>query len=114
MMNAEEAIVAYEDVAQITSQMLSAARDGLWDDLVVLEKRCASRVKTIAVNEAPAPLSRDLRERKLAVLRRILADDREIRDLTEPWMKQLDQLLHSTRTERKLSASYGDSAYGQL
>ncbi len=106
MMNAEDVIVAYEDVARIMTEMLTAARSARWEDLVSLEKHCANRVRTLSEQETPVRLPSALRNRKIAMLQQILADDREIRDLTEPWMRQLS-LMMSAVTERRLSATYG-------
>lgn len=107
MMNPEDAILIYEDVADITTQMLHAARQAQWDDLVHLEQHCANRVHSLMEHEAPIKYPANMRSRKLSLLRSILADDREIRDLTEPWMQQLSKLLQNTRTEQKLSSTYG-------
>ncbi len=106
MMNAEDVIMAYEDVARMSAEMLAAARTSRWDDLVLLEKHCANRVAALRDNEETIRLPADLRSRKLHMLQQILADDREIRDLTEPWMRQLSQIMSSI-TERNLSAAYG-------
>ncbi|MEJ7805294.1 MAG: flagellar protein FliT [Telluria sp.] len=35
-----------------------------------------------------------------------MAQDREIRTLTEPWMAELSALINSAGTERKLSRAY--------
>lgn len=109
MMNSHEVISLYETVAVITDQMLVAARQGDWDRLVELESRCASHVETLRQGEPPVPLTGDSRVRKVRIIQKILADDREIRNLTEPWMAQLSRLINSTGTERKLSQAYGAS-----
>lgn len=108
-MNNHEVISLYETVAVITDQMLAAARQGDWDRLVELESRCASHVETLRASEPPVPLTGDSRVRKVQIIKKILADDREIRNLTEPWMVQLSRLIDSTGTERKLSRAYGAS-----
>lgn len=107
MLNSQEVITLYETVAVITDQMLAAARNGDWDQLVALESRCASHVETLKQGEPPAPLTGANRERKVTIIKKILADDREIRNLTEPWMEHLSKLINSTSTERKLSQAYG-------
>ncbi len=108
-MNSEEIITVYESVAQITGQMLSAAREGAWDDLVSLENHCASHVKALQKDNTPVKLTGELRNRKIAVIKKILADDKAIRCITEPWMQHLSHLMHSNVTERKLSMTYGVS-----
>lgn len=107
MLNSQEVISLYETVAVITDQMLTAARNGDWDQLVALESRCAGHVEMLRTGEPPAPLTGANRERKVKIIKKILADDREIRNLTQPWMAHLSKLINSAGTERKLSQAYG-------
>ncbi len=111
-MNSNEVITLYETVADITDQMLAAARSGDWDRLVELESRCAGHVAALRQGEAPVPLTGESRVRKVQIIRKILADDREIRNLTEPWMAQLSRLISSTGTERRLNKAYGAGQAG--
>ncbi len=111
-MNSHEVISLYETVAVITDQMLTAARKGDWDQLAVLESRCASHVEALRTSEPPAPLTGVVREKKVKIIKKILADDREIRNLTQPWMTHLSQLINSAGTERKLSNAYGANQSG--
>lgn len=111
-MNSEEVIALYEAVASITGQMLDAARKGDWDQLSVLETHCARHVETLKHDEPPASMTRDVREQKVRIIKKILADDREIRSLTQPWMEQLSALINKTSTERKLSQAYGANQSG--
>ncbi len=106
-MDSQEVISLYETVAGITTQMLAAARSGDWDQLVALESRCQNHVRRLKSGEAPVPLTGTIRRRKVEIIQKILADDREIRNLTEPWMQQLTALMRSTGTERKLRQAYG-------
>ena len=106
-MNSQEIISVYEAVAVITDQMLAAARDGDWNQLLALESRCAHQVAILKTEEPPTPLAGAMRERKARIIQKILEDDRQIRNITEPWMAQLAALINSTGTERKLSQTYG-------
>jgi flagellar protein FliT len=106
-MNSHEVIALYETVAVITDQMLSAARSGDWDRVAVLEERCAGHVATLKSDEPPAPLTGEIRVRKVQIIKQILAHDREIRDIAEPWMARLAQMIGSTGAERKLVQAYG-------
>lgn len=106
-MNSEEILALYEAVSGITDQMLVAARQGDWDLLIALEEHCARHVQTLKDGEPPIPLTGASRDRKVQIIHKILADDRKIRDLAEPWMAQLAQMINSTRAERKLSSAYG-------
>ncbi|CAL62021.1 putative flagellar protein FliT [Herminiimonas arsenicoxydans] len=106
-MNEQEVIHLYENVATITQQMLSAAREGDWDRLAALETRCSDQVSILKSGEPPVPLTGVVRERKVAIIKKILDDDREIRNLTQPWMEQLSRMINSTGTERRLNQAYG-------
>lgn len=106
-MNEQEVIHLYENVAVITQQMLNAAREGDWDRLTALETRCSDQVNILKSGESPLALTGTSRERKVEIIKKILADDREIRNLTQPWMEQLSRLINSTGTERKLNQAYG-------
>jgi flagellar protein FliT len=111
-MNTEEVITLYEAVAVITTQMLAAAREANWDRLAELESCCASHVATLKQEEPTAPLTGATRERKARIIQKILADDREIRNITEPWMGRLSAMINSVSAERKLSQAYGANQSG--
>ena len=111
-MDSQEIISLYETVAEITDQMLEAARARDWERLVSLESRCASHVQTLREGEKPVALTGVVRERKVIIIKKILSDDREIRNITEPWMAQLSNLINSTNTERKLVQAYGGDQAG--
>lgn len=112
-MDNQEILALYESVADITDQMLAAARTGDWEQLAELESRCSSQVEIIKRNDQPRqPLTPHAREQKTRIIKKILEDDRQIRDITEPWMAQLSAMLKSAGTERKLSQTYGANQGG--
>lgn len=112
MMSNQEVISLYETVASITDLMLAAARCADWETLSGLETRMASHIQMLKDSEPPAALSGDLREQKVRAIQKILADDREIRRITEPWMAQLSALISSSGAERKLHQLYGTNQSG--
>ena len=112
MMNSQEIIILYETVATITDQMLAAARAGDWEQLAALELRCADQVKILKTGEPPVLLTGTSRERKVQIIKKILADDKEIRNITEPWMNKLSMMINSTGAERKLNRAYGANQSG--
>ncbi len=107
MINSEQVISLYEAVSELTGQMLAAAQSRDWENLAQLESHCASHVQTLKQGEPLAAVSGASRARKVQIIQQILAHDREIRKLTEPWMAQLSALISSTSTERKLLNAYG-------
>ena len=95
--SSEEVIDVYENVSQLTRQMLAAARSRDWESLHRLERDCARQVSVLRDGQPPS-LSGEMRARKVRLLQSILADDREIRTITEPWMEQLALLMQGPRS----------------
>jgi flagellar protein FliT len=81
----------YENLAGLTSKMSVAAQAGDWTTLTSLEKQCAAQATAVAAG-VPA-LSGTPRLRKIDLLKQIMANDRAIRDVTEPWMGQLENAM---------------------
>lgn len=104
----EKGIEDYEFLSSVTEQMRAAAAEGEWDRLIALEKKCSERVAVMKSQNAATALDERAQQKKAALIRKILADDAEIRNLTEPWMAQLQRLLQSTRQERRLLETYSD------
>ncbi|SFV02878.1 flagellar protein FliT [Pseudoduganella namucuonensis] len=107
MMTNQEVLTVYAAMAELTEQMLSAATAGEWDDLVLLEQRCAAHARALQADEPQQPMAGEQRERKVELIRQMLTADRKIRDLTMPWMAQLSALINSTGAERRLASAYG-------
>jgi flagellar protein FliT len=108
-------IALYEAMADVTSQMLVAARSENWDVLVTLEATCAAHVATLQRDEPALGLSLGLDlalssqqiQQKAALVAQMLADDAEIRQLVTARMVYLSNQSNSASTERKLSRAYG-------
>lgn len=105
-MSQQSTIVIYENVAGITKQMLLAAKQQDWDELAILEASCAAQIAQLKVEEDALPLPSEARARKLASIKSILADDREIRNIVSPWMVRLNSLMSSLHMEGKLTRTY--------
>jgi flagellar protein FliT len=92
----------YKAIAASSRRMLDAARRDDWDQVSREEDRCRGLISGLkqagAVGEIPVG-----RRQRLVLLRAMLADDAEIRDLSEPWLKQLEALLsgRSRRTPQR-------------
>lgn len=95
----------YERLSGITGKMRQAAEAGQWDDLVELEKRCAAEVEAIKPRDV-VPADEAARKRKADLIRKMLADDRAIRDKVEPWMQQLEKIMRSSASEQRLQNTY--------
>jgi flagellar protein FliT len=106
-MQQNKIIEIYSTVTELTGAMLLAARAGEWDRLSAIESDCARQVQILKQMEPVDPLTGSEKEQKVSYIRQILANDRDIRAITEPWMEHLSQLLSRQGTQRKLNSSYG-------
>jgi len=95
----------YQRLSGITGQMREAAVGGDWDRLIALEKDCKRKVDEIKPCDV-IPSNPDERAQKLALLKKILADDADIRSRTENWMEQLQRIMQSPRSELRLQQTY--------
>ncbi|MYM65484.1 flagellar protein FliT [Pseudoduganella sp. FT55W] len=86
-MTSSEVLSMYENIAGLTNQMAAAARMGDMDRLGKLESQCATEARAVSTG-VPA-LAGAQRLRKIDLLKQILANDREIRDVTDPWMNEV-------------------------
>lgn len=96
LMNSNDVLSMYENIADLTNQMVVAARASDWDGLDKLENQGASAASAIIGVKVPA-LDGAPRMRKIDLLKMILANDREIRSVTEPWMTQSAAMMQSQR-----------------
>lgn len=107
-----DTIAIYEEVCGITNQMLAAAREADWESLEALERQCSGRIDLLRVSDSSDSLSEDERQIKIGIIRKILDDDRQIREIVSPWVAQLAALINRSGTERKLNRAYGMNQSG--
>ena len=97
----------YEAIERASADMLNAAREGKWDEVLKLEGACVLLISQLkhAAGE-PDAAQRDAQavdaaKAKSRIMQRILVNDAEIRHLAEPWLQDLDDTL-AGRPQRSL------------
>jgi flagellar protein FliT len=83
----------YEAIEQASQDMLAAARRGDWDHVVKLESACALLIAQLKRNAGERPRASGEARLKSKIMQRILVNDAEIRQLAEPWLEDLDNVL---------------------
>jgi flagellar protein FliT len=83
----------YQAIEKASQDMLEAARQGNWDQVLKLEGACALLISQLKHHAADNPLGKDEAQFKSRIMQRILVNDAEIRQLAEPWLDDLDDLL---------------------
>lgn len=103
----EELILdCYERMSEASSRMLTAAGGGDWDALVAAESECSAQVLRLQAIGDTEKLSREAASRKMRIIRKVLAEDAEIRGLTQPWLATLEDLLCGQVSQRRLRERY--------
>ena len=105
-MDNTQIIATYETILSITGQMLEAAKNRDWERVACLERDCKAQLNRL-IAENPAPLSGHHQQRKVEIIHQVLADDAQIRHITQPWMAHLQNLIGNTGREKKLHRPYG-------
>lgn len=104
--NGMQVITTYEAILAITDQMLQAAKNSDWDKLVALEQECKHLTTWLMEQHTYEQLSEEEKKKKVSLIHGILERDAEIRNITEPWMTQLQDKLTSYGQKRKLGQTY--------
>ncbi len=107
MSSASQVIANYESLSALTGQMREAAVHGEWGQLISIEQQRSELVATMKPIDADAKLDEAARQRKNQLISEVLADDGEIRNLTQAWMGQLQLSMQSNLQELRLLKKYG-------
>lgn len=83
----------YEALEKASSDMLCAAREANWEQVVKLEGACVLLIAQLKHAATEQTLAADEGKVKSRIMRRILVNDAEIRALAEPWLEDLDHML---------------------
>ncbi len=106
-MGGNQVIANYESLSRLTAQMREAAVQGEWDRLIEIEQQCRQHVAAIKQADASVILDAPARQRKVQIIKKILAHDADIRSRTVAWMEQLQRIMQSNRQEQRLNRAYG-------
>ncbi|WP_239700472.1 flagellar protein FliT [Massilia sp. 9096] len=81
----------YENIAALSGRMALAAHDGDFNRLAQLETQCA--LQAAGARAGVPALEGAQRKRKIDLLKEMMANDRAVREITEPWHGQLDRAM---------------------
>ena len=91
-MTSNEVLSMYENIAGLTGKMAVSAKAGDWNGLAALESQC--KQQAAAVKTGVPALDGAPRMRKIDLLKQIMANDRAVREITEPC--QLSDVMCAT------------------
>ncbi|WP_244814921.1 flagellar protein FliT [Caballeronia sp. Lep1P3] len=107
MKTTEQYFAHYEAIAALSAQMLMAAREGEWSDLKAMQGTYRELIDQLKETDAGSVLDETARARKLHLVKKILADDAAIRDLSSPSLARLSALFTVNSPARVLKKMIG-------
>jgi flagellar protein FliT len=84
----------YEAIEKASADMVEAARAGNWDYVIKLEGACVLLISQLKNAARSQPLSTQESQLKSLIMQRVLVNDAEIRHLAEPWLEDIEHLMH--------------------
>ncbi len=93
----------YQEIADLSGQMLAKAQGQEWNELVTLGARYQEAVERL---KALNPLDDDQKNARRELLTRILDDDARIRQLIAPELERLSHLLGTFKRQRTVLQAY--------
>ena len=99
-------LTQYEQIAEASGRMLDAARASDWDSLCEAESECAALVARLRVLGGGQDLTGESQKRRMSAIRKVLADDAEIRRLSQPWLEKLEAFLGGRSADQRLRDAY--------
>lgn len=106
MDDAAALLAKYQALSAVSERMLLAARAGDWDALAALQSDYAARadaVTGLALSAVPPQLAGELG----ALIRKLIAEETELRTLLGPQLAHLSGMLSDAGVQRKLADAYG-------
>ncbi len=80
----------YKAIESTSAEMVRAARMADWDAVARCESICAVLIERLKFKASDELLDANGRAEKSHIMRRILINDAEIRNIVEPWLAQCD------------------------
>lgn len=103
----QQIVDRYARMASASHRMLLAAREDDWDRVCEAEQECSAIIAELSTMGDLSPADPELRQRKLGLMKRVLADDAEIRLLSQPWRNKLESILAAPTMTARLDRAYG-------
>jgi len=101
MLSNQQTLAAYENILFFTQKMLEAAKTNDDQQMQYLEDRIDYQIRSIKNQGGLAKLSGELRNQKIQLLHCILDNDKAIKDITDPWLKEFSALVYNMNSHEK-------------
>ena len=109
MIIAPHLLAAYQQVLELSQGMLRLASEGSWDELIKKEMEYVRAVQQLARSSETASLSSQTLEQLRPVLRHILDNESEVRNLLQARMAELSTLVGQSSRQKSVMSAYSKS-----
>jgi flagellar protein FliT len=84
----------YRAIETTSSSMLESAKLGAWEAVIQSENACAILISQLRHHSQSNELSVEDRLEKRRIMLQIVRNDAQIRRMTEPWIDDLEKVMH--------------------
>ena len=88
-----ELLSYYKAIEKASADMLCAARQGDWEQVIKLEGACVLLISQLKQASQEMQLDSDQSKAKSRILQRILLNEGEIRNLVQPWLPEVERMV---------------------
>ena len=96
----------YETLSNKSAAMLDAARRSDWEAVISIEQECSLLIGNLKSSLDVATADTKDRQRKTQIIRRMLIEDAEIRDLAQPQLAKLARMIQVTGRQKRIESAY--------
>lgn len=100
-------MAAYSHVLNLSEQMLTLANNQQWDQLIEMEMDYLKSVEAMTKLAKPADCELAIQQTLTKILKNILENENETRNLLRARLDELGMLIKQTGQEQRIQNSYG-------
>ncbi|QKJ87559.1 flagellar protein FliT [Paramixta manurensis] len=100
-------LATYQQLLELSQGMLRMAVAGQWDALIEIEMDYVKTVETLALSTRDTPISLHTQELLRPVLRHIIDNEKEVKQLLQQRMNELTTLIGQTSRQKNINTAYG-------
>lgn len=102
------ALSLYENIWEQAQKMLELAQKELWDELVQQENIRRHFFEQLKQSDPAESKNPDFLQRKAEFVKSILLTDQQVMQLSQAWMKEMQETLMAATQDKRLKSAYGD------
>lgn len=103
-----KALALYKDIHVQAQKMLELAQNDLWDELIQQESIRSHLFEQLKQHDPDTSSNTAFQQGKSALIQSILQIDQQVMNLSQQWMKEMQDTLNAATVDKRLKSAYGD------